>query len=158
MTDRDGANGVAGRVLSIDIFRGATIIAMVFANSTTKMGLPWWMEHAGHTEGKTDLITWVDMIFPAFMFIMGLAVPLAMGRRLETSSSVLGLVGHVVGGCHGVEHREVVRVDDLGPAGSPEGLHGFGQFVQYQRPLSPLGSEERREATDGCLQVVPFVE
>ena len=96
MTDRDGANGVAGRVLSIDIFRGATIIAMVFANSTTKMGLPWWMEHAGHTEGKTDLITWVDMIFPAFMFIMGLAVPLAMGRRLETSSSVLGLVGHVV--------------------------------------------------------------
>ncbi len=89
-------SGVPDRVASIDIFRGATIVAMVFANSTTEMGLPWWMEHASHTEGKTQLITWVDVIFPAFMFIMGLAIPLAMDRRLAQSASLRSIVGHVV--------------------------------------------------------------
>lgn len=95
MTDYRKATGLAERVLSIDIFRGATIVAMVFANTTTKMGLPWWMEHASHTEGRTELITWVDLVFPAFLFIMGLAIPLAVDRRLALSVSRRALVGHV---------------------------------------------------------------
>lgn len=93
--DRD-PTGEPGRILSIDIFRGATIVAMVFANSTTEMGLPWWMEHASHTEAKRQSITWVDLIFPAFMFVMGLAIPLAIDRRLALSASLRAIVGHVV--------------------------------------------------------------
>jgi heparan-alpha-glucosaminide N-acetyltransferase len=95
MADHVKATGISGRVLSIDIFRGATIVAMVFANTTTKMGLPWWMEHAGHTDGRSELITWVDLIFPAFLFIMGLAIPLAVDRRLALSVSWRALVSHV---------------------------------------------------------------
>ena len=49
-------------------------------------------------------------------------------------------------------------MDYLGPAGTPERLHGFGQLVQHQRPLPLLGAEERGEVADGGLQVVPLVE
>lgn len=84
------------RVLSMDLFRGLTIVLMVFANTSTKMGLPWWMEHAYHTEGKDQLITWPDVIFPAFLFIMGMAIPLALERRLAKGVSWMRVVGHVV--------------------------------------------------------------
>ena len=90
------AAGSTNRVLSIDIFRGLTIVLMVFANTSTKMGLPWWMEHASHTEGKHQLITWPDVIFPAFLFIMGMAIPLAMEKRLSKGAPWLQVVGHVI--------------------------------------------------------------
>jgi heparan-alpha-glucosaminide N-acetyltransferase len=88
--------GSADRILSIDIFRGLTIVSMIFANTSTKMGLPWWMEHANHTEGKGQLITWPDLIFPAFLFVMGIAIPLALEKRLAKGESWQQVVGHVV--------------------------------------------------------------
>ena len=49
-------------------------------------------------------------------------------------------------------------MEDLGPAGPPEGLHGFGQFTQHQGPLSLFGAQQRRESTDGFLQLVTLLE
>jgi predicted acyltransferase len=82
------------RVLSIDIFRGLTMLVMVFVNEVSECkGLPWWTHHA---PTRADYMTYVDMVFPAFLFIVGMSIPLAIGRRIAKGDSTLGLWGHVL--------------------------------------------------------------
>ena len=82
------------RILSIDIFRGFTMLLMIFVNDLSSVkGLPRWTYHA-HTQ--EDFMTYVDMVFPAFLFILGMALPLAMERRLRKDPSLAHLLGHIV--------------------------------------------------------------
>jgi heparan-alpha-glucosaminide N-acetyltransferase len=82
------------RILSIDIFRGSTMLLMIFVNDLSSVrGLPRWTYHA-HT--NEDFMTYVDMVFPAFLFILGMALPLAIERRLRKDPSLAHLIGHIV--------------------------------------------------------------
>ena len=82
------------RIITIDILRGITIFAMILcANIGYQSDLPAWMFH-GQTPPPTyafnpDIpgITWVDLVFPFFLFTMGAAFPLAMRKRLENGAS-----------------------------------------------------------------------
>ena len=50
------------RVASIDIFRGLTMLVMVFVNEVSEVkGVPWWSRHA---PANLDYMTYVDMVFP----------------------------------------------------------------------------------------------
>jgi predicted acyltransferase len=81
------------RIASIDIFRGLTILVMIFVNDVGEVkGLPWWTHHA--PEGA-NYMTYVDMVFPAFLVIVGMSIPLAMGRRKESESAVK-VLSHVL--------------------------------------------------------------
>jgi heparan-alpha-glucosaminide N-acetyltransferase len=78
----------------MDIFRGLTMAVMIFVNELDSVrGLPWWTHHA---PGKVDVMTYVDMVFPFFLFIVGMSLPLSIAQRLKRNSSVLALWGHVV--------------------------------------------------------------
>ncbi len=81
------------RVSSIDIFRGLVILLMVLSNASTRINLPWWMVHAGLTEegakiteGRFFDFTWPDVILPAFLFVKGISIPLALENRLSRAS------------------------------------------------------------------------
>lgn len=82
------------RIVSIDILRGITIFAMILcANIGYFSDLPAWMFHC-QTPPPTyafnpDVpgITWVDLVFPFFLFTMGAAFPLAMRKRLDNGVS-----------------------------------------------------------------------
>jgi len=81
------------RIASIDIFRGLTIMVMIFVNDLAGVhGLPWWTYHA-HAE--QDLMTYVDMVFPFFLFIVGMSMPLAIAQRLKKNPSMPSLCWHV---------------------------------------------------------------
>ena len=88
------------RIMTIDILRGITIFAMILcANIGYNSGLPAWMFH-GQTPPPTyafnpDVpgITWVDLVFPFFLFTMGAAFPLAMRKRLENGVSRWSVTG-----------------------------------------------------------------
>ncbi|HVN05458.1 MAG TPA: DUF5009 domain-containing protein, partial [Bryobacteraceae bacterium] len=81
------------RILSVDIFRGLTILVMVFVNDAAEVkGLPWWTHHM--PEGVNGM-TYVDMVFSAFLFIVGISMPLAFQRRLAMGASRLGLFKHI---------------------------------------------------------------
>jgi heparan-alpha-glucosaminide N-acetyltransferase len=87
------AQGAITRVASIDVFRGLTMMVMIFVNDLAGVsGLPWWTYHAHEQQ---DLMTYVDMVFPFFLFIVGMAMPLAITRRLEKHPSYLALWLHV---------------------------------------------------------------
>ncbi len=85
------SNDAGVRVESVDILRGLTIFLMIFAN-TGYVGKPWWMEHY---PPALNGMTWVDMIFPAFLFIAGVAVPLAGERFLSRQGSAWRLGLHI---------------------------------------------------------------
>ena len=88
------------RIITIDILRGITIFAMILcANIGYYSDLPAWMFH-GQTPPPTyefnpeiPGITWVDLVFPFFLFTMGAAFPLAMRKRLENGTSKWAVTG-----------------------------------------------------------------
>jgi heparan-alpha-glucosaminide N-acetyltransferase len=82
------------RILSIDIFRGLTIFTMVFVNDVAGVkNIPDWMKHAGTYD---NAMTFVDVVFPAFLFIVGMAIPLAMQNRQKRQERPLAIAGHVI--------------------------------------------------------------
>lgn len=82
------------RVVSIDVFRGITMAVMIFVNELAGVhGLPWWTYHA---HAQQDVMTYVDMVFPFFLFIVGMSMPLSVEQRLRRNASVPGLWVHVL--------------------------------------------------------------
>lgn len=93
------STGIAGqmasaRVVSIDIFRGLTMAVMIFVNGLASVhGLSKWTYHM---PANVDAMTYVDMVFPAFLFIVGMSLPLAVRQRLRRRPSMPGLWLHIV--------------------------------------------------------------
>jgi heparan-alpha-glucosaminide N-acetyltransferase len=84
----------APRVISIDIFRGLTMAVMIFVNQLPETGgLPWWTHHA---HAQEDRMTYVDMVFPFFLFIIGMSLPLSIAQRLKRNASLPALWLHVI--------------------------------------------------------------
>jgi heparan-alpha-glucosaminide N-acetyltransferase len=84
----------SARIVSIDIFRGLTMAVMIFVNALDGIrGLPWWTHHAHANE---DVMTYVDMVFPFFLFAVGLSFPFAVERRRKRGSSEVALWLHVI--------------------------------------------------------------
>src|SRR5438874_4112314 len=71
------------RLISLDVFRGLTIAGMVLVNNPgTWSHIYWPLEHA-EWNGWTP----TDLVFPFFLFIVGVAIPLALGRRLSAGQT-----------------------------------------------------------------------
>lgn len=83
-----------GRIRSIDAFRGITILVMIFVNDVAGVsGIPSWMKHM---PAGADAMTFVDMVFPAFLFIVGMSLPFAINNRLAKGDSFWKLQGHIL--------------------------------------------------------------
>lgn len=79
------------RLVSLDAFRGATIAAMILVNNAGDWGHVYrQLEHA-----EWHGLTLTDLIFPFFVFIMGVAIPLApqkgAGPILRRAALLAGL-------------------------------------------------------------------
>jgi predicted acyltransferase len=75
-----------GRLVSLDVFRGITIAGMVLVNNPgTWSSIYWPLEHAAWN-GWTP----TDLVFPFFLFIVGVSITLAFGRRVEEGSGKYG--------------------------------------------------------------------
>lgn len=64
------------RVSSVDILRGIVMATMIFVNCSY-FNAPWW---SLHYKSGGDGITYVDLVFPGFLFLAGVAIPLAFER------------------------------------------------------------------------------
>jgi heparan-alpha-glucosaminide N-acetyltransferase len=92
--DTETSRATAQRIASIDIFRGLTMAVMIFVNALDGVrGLPWWTHHA---HANWDVMTYVDMVFPFFLFAIGLSLPIAIERRLKRNPSTAALWMHVI--------------------------------------------------------------
>ena len=78
------------RATALDALRGLAIIGMILSGHIAHGGvLPDWMYHAQVPPPDHQFnpalpgITWVDLVFPMFLFAMGMAFPFSMRRRLK---------------------------------------------------------------------------
>ncbi len=84
----------SARIVSIDIFRGLTMAVMIFVNELAEVrGLPRWTYHM---PANVDAMTYVDMVYPFFLFIVGLSFPLSIRHRLKKNPSTLALWMHIL--------------------------------------------------------------
>ena len=84
------ASPETGRLTSLDVFRGVTVAGMILANNS---GQPSYkpFKHA-----PWDGWTPTDLIFPSFLFIVGVSITFALGKRLATAPGHGAIVGKIV--------------------------------------------------------------
>lgn len=87
------------RIDALDALRGLAVLAMVLSGVIPFNGtLPAWMYHAQFPppthqfNPKLSGLTWVDLVFPIFLFSLGIAIPLALSRRLSQGWKTLDMI------------------------------------------------------------------
>jgi len=83
---------IQGRLESLDAFRGLTIAGMILVNNPGSWShvYPPLLHASWHGWTPTDLI------FPFFLFIMGVAIPFSFAKRLARGDSLGLLFGHIL--------------------------------------------------------------
>ncbi len=83
---------VKERLLSLDVFRGITLVLMTFVNDhgDPNLGYPPFLHAGWHGWTPTDLV------FPFFLFIVGVAIPYAFAGRLERGENKRKLYIHIL--------------------------------------------------------------
>lgn len=82
------------RLLSIDVLRAINMFFMIFVNDLSGVShVPKWIDHV---KGYEDGMHFADTIFPLFLFIAGLSIPLAIGRRIEKGNSFVSIAGYIL--------------------------------------------------------------
>lgn len=77
------------RYIPLDILRGISIFGMVFSAIIPYGVLPYWMYHiqtpppSHQFDPSISGISWVDMVFPIFIFCMGVAIPIANRKKMD---------------------------------------------------------------------------
>jgi len=83
----------AERLASLDAFRGFDILVMIFVNSIAGMsGIPFILRHAA---ADMDTFTITDMVFPGFLFIVGVAIPLSLEKRRAIGESLIKILRRI---------------------------------------------------------------
>ncbi|MBC6112084.1 DUF5009 domain-containing protein [Pedobacter fastidiosus] len=82
------------RILSVDVLRAITMFLMIFVNDVAGVHhIPEWIEH---TKAEVDGMGFSDLIFPAFLFIVGLSLPFAIQSRMAKGKSFLSIAGYIL--------------------------------------------------------------
>jgi len=80
------------RLVSLDIFRGMVIAFMILVNDPGDGSASYWPLKHAEWNGWTP----TDLVFPSFVFIVGVAMAFSFRSRLEQGQSRSTLLKHVV--------------------------------------------------------------
>jgi predicted acyltransferase len=73
----------AARLISLDVFRGITIAGMILVNNPGT----WSAIHSPLAHAEWHGLTPTDLVFPFFLFIVGVSITLALNRRAQSGGS-----------------------------------------------------------------------
>ncbi len=71
------------RLLSLDVLRGITIAFMIMVNNNGDGGRAWWFMRHADWSGMTP----TDLVFPTFMFVVGVSIVFAFASRLARGAT-----------------------------------------------------------------------
>jgi predicted acyltransferase len=116
----------SGRIASVDALRGLTVAAMLLVNNPGDWGHVYWpLEHAAW-HGCTP----TDLIFPFFLFIVGVSAALALGPRIDA--------GAVPGPLRAAVVKRGLRIVGLGLL-----LHALAWWLMHKPEFRVLGVLQR---------------
>lgn len=82
------------RVISIDAFRGITFFIMIIVNELAGInGISAWFKHM---PADADAMSFPDIVFPAFLFIVGMSIPFGLNHRICKGETRYQLNLHVL--------------------------------------------------------------
>lgn len=117
---------VSGRLASLDAFRGFDILVMTFVNYIAGMrGVPFFLRHA---PADMDAFTLTDVVFPGFLFIVGVAIPLSLEKRRAAGDPVMRILGRILTRTAGLLFLGVVMVNE---SDFSEAASGMGKDTWY---------------------------
>lgn len=79
------------RLVSLDVFRGLTVAGMILVNNPGSWSDVYPPLLHAHWHGYTP----TDLVFPFFLYIAGVAIPIALGRRLRQGAGRRQLVAKI---------------------------------------------------------------
>jgi predicted acyltransferase len=91
-TSNPAGQKLPGRLMSLDVFRGATIAAMILVNDPGDGPSSYWPLKHSEWNGWTP----TDLVFPFFLFIVGVAMAFSLPTRLQRGESRQKLLLHVL--------------------------------------------------------------
>ncbi len=80
----------SSRLMSLDAFRGATVAGMILVNNPGT----WAAVYPQLAHSRWNGWTFTDMIFPFFLWIVGVAIHFAFTKRLQKGATKGRLLGH----------------------------------------------------------------
>src|SRR5882757_3089823 len=83
---------VPQRVLSVDVLRGITIAFMILVNDPGD----WSHVYSQLDHAKWNGWTLTDLVFPTFLFLIGMSIIFSIQSRIARGDSRLALAGHIV--------------------------------------------------------------
>ena len=82
------------RIQTIDYLRAITMLLMIFVNDFwTLKNIPDWLKHA---PADFDGMGFSDVIFPLFLFIVGLSIPYAIEARINKGENSYNIFLHIL--------------------------------------------------------------
>lgn len=82
----------SSRLVSVDVLRGITIAFMIFVNSNMDDAHSFWPFSHAQWNGFTP----TDLVFPTFLFVVGISLVFSTESRLAKGESRGSLLGHAV--------------------------------------------------------------
>lgn len=156
------------RISSIDALRGFVMFTMIFVNDLAgapKKVVPDWMVHFSDRHKHGSGMTFVDLVFPAFLFIVGMSIPFALGGRLNKGEPVWKIFGHLAVRTLALLAIGILMVNnesaaEAGAGWSPE-LWGYAMFLSAifafcaiaPRAATP-GAAKFWKISSACLRAV----
>ncbi len=118
MSEATATIGKPARMTSIDAFRGMTILGMILVNNPGDWNTVYWPLLHAEWHGWTP----TDLVFPFFLFIVGVAIVLALGWRLEAGFDKKEIVVKTV------KRAAIIFALGLFLSGFPFGIFGPRSF------------------------------
>ena len=82
------------RIISIDVFRSVTMVLMIWVNDFwTINNIPKWLKHAKTGE---DYLGFSDVIFPWFLFVLGMSIPFSFENRIKQGEPIFTIWIHII--------------------------------------------------------------
>jgi predicted acyltransferase len=87
-------NHLQGRLVSLDVFRGISIALMIIVNN------PWYTAYPVLQHAAWNGLTLADVVFPAFIFIVGVSIAFSFSKKskrgLSTGKVVFSIIRRTI--------------------------------------------------------------
>jgi predicted acyltransferase len=130
--------------MSVDVLRGLTLIGMIVVNTAAALEKSM-LTFPALLHSQWDGFTIADAVFPAFLFVVGVSIPLALRREAQQAVPA-GATRHII-------QRSLILIL-LGFL-----LHNLGSLADFSRPLRVFGVLQRIGLAYGmCAFLFLYVE